>query len=134
MQAGRNEKEKNTPEHFDGMEDICEEIHLHKERVERARLHQIDDEIVFQVSDLFKVLGDPTRIKILALLAREQEMCVCDIAASLAMGQSAISHQLRVLRGARLVKFRKDGKEAFYRLDDDHVLGLIQQAVEHTQE
>ena len=75
-----------------------------------------------------------TRIKLLSLLAEEYELCVCDIAESLQMGQSAISHQLRVLRAARLVKFRKAGKEAFYSLDDDHVVKLMRQGLEHVRE
>ena len=73
-------------------------------------------------------------IKLLSLLAAEEELCVCDIAESLQMGQSAISHQLRVLRAARLVKFRKAGKEAFYSLDDDHVVKLMRQGLEHVRE
>ncbi|MDY2684852.1 MAG: metalloregulator ArsR/SmtB family transcription factor, partial [Selenomonadaceae bacterium] len=72
-----------------------------------------------------------TRIKLLSLLVAEDELCVCDIADALHMQQSAISHQLRVLRNARLVKFRKDGKEAFYSLDDDHVIKLMEQGLEH---
>ena len=69
-------------------------------------------------------------MNILTVLAK-REMCVCDLAATLAMGQSAISHQLRLLRGARLVKYRKEGKEAWYSLDDEHVVTLMNQALEH---
>lgn len=90
----------------------------------------LQDQTAQALAETFKVLGDPTRIKILDLLAK-QEMCVYDIAATLQMGQSAISHQLRVLRGARLVKFRKDGKEVRYSLDDDHVVLLMNQGLEH---
>ncbi len=94
-------------------------------------LHQLENETSQHLAELFKVLGDPTRIRLLTLLVREKELCVYDIAEALQMGQSAISHQLRVLRNARLVKFRKDGKEARYSLDDDHVVKLMSQGLEH---
>ena len=110
--------------------DTCEIYHVHTDMVKNAKLHQIDDPTSLQLAETFKVLGDSTRIKILALLSAN-EMCVCDIAAALQMGQSAISHQLRVLRGARLVKFRKEGKEAWYSLDDDHVVSLMSQGLKH---
>lgn len=83
-----------------------------------------------KLANVFKVLGDSTRIKLLALLTLD-EMKVSNIAESLDMGQSAISHQLRVLRDARLVKYRKEGKEAWYSLDDDHVVKLMRQGLEH---
>lgn len=82
------------------------------------------------LAELFKVLGDPTRLRIVRLLL-EKEMCVSDIADAMDMGQSAISHQLRVLRQARLVTFRKEGKTAWYRLNDHHVVVLIEQGLEH---
>lgn len=117
--------------------DTCEfcEVHCtHPEKIRAACLHKIDSETSLALSEVFKVLGDQTRIKILSLLAAEEELCVCDIAETLEMGQSAISHQLRVLRTARLVKFRKEGKEALYSLDDHHVLTLMGQGLEHVQE
>ena len=89
-----------------------------------------DDGTSQRLANVFKILGDSTRIKLLALL-NEEEMRVSDIADALDMGQSAISHQLRVLRDARLVKFRKEGKEAWYALDDDHVVKLMRQGLEH---
>ncbi|WP_051083334.1 MULTISPECIES: ArsR/SmtB family transcription factor [Propionispira] len=98
--------------------------------VHAAKLHLLTEETTMILADTFKILGDPTRIRILGLLTKN-EMCVCDIAATLQMGQSAISHQLRVLRGARLVKFRKEGKEAWYSLDDSHVVSLMSQGLEH---
>ena len=91
---------------------------------------ELDDQTSQRLADIFKILGDPTRIKLLALLTSD-EMRVSDIANALDMGQSAISHQLRVLRNARLVKFRKEGKEAWYSLDDDHVVKLMKQGLEH---
>nr|WP_325191569.1 metalloregulator ArsR/SmtB family transcription factor [uncultured Selenomonas sp.] len=98
-----------------------------------APIKGIDQYTAQQLADLFKTLGDPTRLKILSLLAAEQELRVYDIADGLTMGQSAISHQLRVLRTSRLVKFRREGKEVLYALDDDHVLKLLGQGLEHVQ-
>ena len=110
--------------------DLCEVHCNHPESICQARGELLPDDTVQRLAETFKILGDSTRIKILSILSR-QEMCVCDIAATLQMGQSAISHQLRILRSARLVKFRKDGKEAWYSLDDDHVVGLMQQGLDH---
>ena len=98
-----------------------------------APVKSIDADTAQHLADLFKTLGDPTRIKILSLLTKTEERRVCDIADSLTMGQSAISHQLRVLRSARLVKFRRDGKEVLYSIDDDHVMKLLGQGLEHVQ-
>lgn len=115
-------------------DDLCEIQHTHPEKIQECSLHKLDDATSLELADIFKILGDKTRIKLLSLLAAEEELCVCDIAESLQMGQSAISHQLRVLRAARLVKFRKTGKEAFYSLDDDHVVKLMRQGLEHVRE
>lgn len=113
---------------------LCEINHPHPERIQYALTHKLDDETSLRLSELFKVLGDKTRIKLLSLLVVEEKMCVCDIAEALQMGQSAISHQLRVLRTARLVKYRKDGKEAWYSLADDHVVKLMCQGLDHVRE
>ncbi|MGN1411579.1 MAG: ArsR/SmtB family transcription factor [Oscillospiraceae bacterium] len=91
-----------------------------------------DDELI-DLSELFKIFGDSTRIKILYLLL-VSEMCVCDIAKLLGMSQSAISHQLRLLKQSGLVKYRRDGKTIFYSLSDDHVSTIINQGMEHIQE
>ena len=96
-----------------------------------AKLDSIDETTSQRLAEVFKILGDSTRIKLLCLLLKNAEMTVSSIAECLNMGSSAISHQLRVLRGARLVKYRKDGKEAWYSLDDDHVLTLMSQCMEH---
>ncbi len=90
------------------------------------------EEEVYFLADLFKVFGDPTRIKVLYLLLKG-ELCVNDIAASLSMSQSSISHQLKVLKQHRLVKFRRDGKTIFYSLDDDHVVNILSQGLEHIE-
>ena len=97
----------------------------------QSSINQINDNTAQLLADLFKVLADTTRIKILSLLINAHELRVIDIADNLNMGQSAISHQLRVLRTSRLVKFRKEGKEAIYSIDDDHVLLLIKQGLDH---
>ena len=93
-------------------------------------LANTDDFTSQKLANVFKILGDSTRIKLLALLTTK-EMRVSDIAESLDMGQSAISHQLRVLRDARLVKYRKEGKAAWYSIDDDHVVKLMRQGLDH---
>ncbi len=92
----------------------------------------VEAKYVQPMAAIFKMIGDPTRIRILALLA-QQELCVNCIASSLAMTHSAISHQLRLLREAGLVKFTKDGKEVIYSLDDEHVLTLFDQALDHVK-
>nr|WP_196591252.1 metalloregulator ArsR/SmtB family transcription factor [Pectinatus frisingensis] len=110
--------------------DMCDIYHVHQDMVNKSKLHLLDNATTVRLSETFKLLGDPTRIKILTILSND-EMCVCDIAATLQMGQSAISHQLRLLRGARLVKFRREGKEAWYSLDDNHVVVLLNQGLQH---
>ncbi|MGM0379544.1 MAG: ArsR/SmtB family transcription factor [Bacillota bacterium] len=90
----------------------------------------LKDEEFFDLADFFKVFGDSTRIKIIFVLLKS-EMCVCDIASTLDMSQSAISHQLRVLRNNRLVKYRKEGKTVYYSLDDAHVEKIFDQGYEH---
>lgn len=93
----------------------------------------MDSETADRLAEVFKVFGDNTRIKILWLLL-EQEFCVYDVAEALGMTQSAISHQLRILKQARLVKARRDGKNTFYSLDDDHVKGILEQVLTHIYE
>lgn len=88
------------------------------------------NESLLKLAELFKILGDPTRLKIVEILL-ENEMCVNHIAETMGMGQSAISHQLRVLRQARLVIYRKEGKTAYYSLNDDHVEGLVRMGMDH---
>ena len=93
-------------------------------------MKQVDDKKLVQLADLYKVFGDPTRIRILYVLSR-QEMCVQDIADTLDMTQSAISHQLRILKQNSLVKFRRDGKTIYYSLADTHVATIMNQGLEH---
>ena len=92
-----------------------------------------DEDLLYDLAELYKVFGDSTRIKILYVLF-EAEMCVCDIAQLLTMTQSAISHQLRVLKQSKLVDYRKDGKTVFYSLADDHVKTIIGQGLDHISE
>ncbi len=114
------------------MMEICEEELVHSGPVERARAALAPDQQIEQLAAVFKALGDPTRVRIIQALLAE-ELCVCDLADVLGMTQSSVSHQLRVLRNLHIVRNRRDGKEVFYRLDDDHVVGLLQQAYEHVQ-
>ncbi|KPU27492.1 hypothetical protein TR13x_05345 [Caloranaerobacter sp. TR13] len=100
--------------------------------VNKVKRKLLNDEIIIELSDIFKALSDPTRLKIINALSNS-ELCVCDIAAALNMSQSAISHQLRTLRNLRLVKYRKEGKSAIYSLDDDHILELFNQGLEHVK-
>lgn len=108
----------------------CDVYCIHEDIVSTARENKLEEDTVRELSDLFKVLGDGTRINILRALAIN-EMCVCDIAALLCMSQSAISHQLRTLKNARLVRFRRDGKVIYYSLDDEHVDRMFNQGLEH---
>ena len=115
------------------MGDFCEYMHVHDEIVNSVRANMPDEEKLFDLSEFYKVFGDSTRIKILYVLF-EAELCVCDIAQLLSMTVSAISHQLRVLKNARLVKQRRDGKTVFYSLADEHVRTIISMGIEHIEE
>ncbi len=106
---------------------------IHDDTVNKVREVMPEEEKLYDLAELFKVFGDTTRIKIICALF-ESEMCVCDIAALLSMNQSAISHQLRVLKQARLVKNRRDGKVMYYSLDDDHIKHIFDQGLLHISE
>ena len=111
----------------------CGYMHLHEDVVRRVEAEMPEEGALFDLAELFKVFGDSTRIRILYLLF-ESEMCVCDIAQLLGMTQSAISHQLQVLKKSKLVKYRRQGKTVFYSLADAHVRAIIGQGVEHISE
>ena len=111
----------------------CDCTHIHKDKVEGTRKNMASDEEMFDIAEFFKVFADSTRIKILSALF-ENELCVCDIAACLNMTKSAVSHQLRILRQADLVRNRKEGKIVYYRLSDDHVRKIFEMAKEHLHE
>lgn len=111
----------------------CEYMCAHEDIIDRVLEKMPEDEILYDLADLFKIFGDTTRIKILYVLF-ESEMCVCDIAQLLGMTQSAISHQLRALKQSKLVKYRRDGKTVFYSLADTHVRMILDQGMEHVAE
>lgn len=113
--------------------EFCTCSTIHEDVIEKVKKTIPQEETLYDLAELFKVFGDSTRIKILCVLF-EAEMCVCDIAALLNMTQSAISHQLRVLKNARLVKYRKEGKVVYYSLDDEHVKQIFDQGLIHISE
>ena len=114
-------------------EGSCEFMHVHEEIIDKVVKVMPEEQQLLDLADFFKVFGDSTRIKILYELS-QSEMCVCDIANLLQMGQSAISHQLRVLKQMRLVTFRREGKTVFYRLADAHIETILAQGMEHIEE
>ena len=113
--------------------EFCEVQHPHEDTVKNARASLSDTDLLFDVAELFKIFGDSTRVNILATLSKN-ELCVCDVAAVLNMTVSAVSHQLRILRHNKLVKARRSGKEVFYSLADDHVVKILELAIEHVKE
>lgn len=110
--------------------ECCEFLHIHEELVRTLREQMPSEEQLCDLADFFKMFSDSTRVKILCLLMK-RELCVCDIANILQVTQSAVSHQLRLLKGMRLVKNRKDGKTVFYSLADDHIQMIIGQGMDH---
>lgn len=115
------------------MEDICEVNITHQEKVDEVKNKMPEDGLIYDLAELFKVFADSTRMKIIYALM-ENELCVCDIAAIVGTTQSAISHQLRILKQAKLVKYRKDGKVVYYSLDDEHISEIVKKGREHIEE
>jgi DNA-binding transcriptional ArsR family regulator len=113
--------------------DQCQEKVLHQAQVTCALENIPDSDTLQSLTDIFKALSDPTRLKIVTALA-VCELCVCDLAAVSGCSESAVSHQLRILRNLKIVRYRREGKIVFYRLDDDHVKSLINQSIQHVQE
>lgn len=111
----------------------CEVTLIHEDNVKKAINELPDDELIADLSDMFKIFGDQTRVKILMAL-ENGELCVCDIAAVMNMSQSAISHQLRVLKQSNIVKTRREGKVVYYSISDDHVKEIFNMAMVHVQE
>ena len=111
----------------------CEEMQVHTDAVEQVRRLLPQDEVLYDLAELFKIFGDSTRLKILYALL-EGELCVCDLAGLMAVTQSAVSHQLRVLKNSKLVKFRREGKTIYYSLADSHVERILSQGMEHIEE
>ena len=117
--------QENTP--------TCQEEELHPEAIHRVQEKLPQDEVLYDLAELFKIFGDSTRVKILYALL-ESELCVCDIAKLMDVSQSAVSHQLRVLKASKLVKFRREGKTIYYSLADNHVVSILNQGMEHIEE
>ena len=113
--------------------DGCDCDFVHEGDVARVSEELPPEDLLYDVSDFFKILGDSTRIRILFALDRA-ELCVCDLACLLSMTKSAISHQLRILRTSSLVRARRSGKNVFYSLADDHIRDIIEKALEHISE
>ncbi len=119
-------------EHIENMPTCeCEEVHI--DIVKKRREEMPDEEMLYELSDFFKIFGDSTRISILFAIDASP-MCVCDIAETLGMTKSAVSHQLKILRQSDIVTYRKSGKNVFYSLADDHVRDIIEKALEHINE
>jgi ArsR family transcriptional regulator len=116
-----------------GAELACAVFHADAARVAEVRAAQPDALTVERLAEIFKALGDPTRVRLLSALAAA-ELCVCDLATLLGLSESAVSHQLRLLRSLRLVRARRDGRMVFYHLDDDHIVRLLTQGREHAEE
>src|SRR5438093_213688 len=113
--------------------DSCDVFHLDPAKAAGLKTVLLGERAVLALAETFKVLGDMTRVRILDALSRS-ELCVCDIARLLGLTESAVSHQLRLLRGMRLVRARRAGRMVFYSLDDQHIVGLFKQGLEHVQE
>ena len=111
-------------------EDMCEVFHPHEESIERAKKHILTEDEYSDLSEFFKIFGNPTRLKIISLLGYE-DLCVCDICESLGLNQNAVSNQLRILRAHNIVKYEKEGKSARYSLTDLHVEMIFKMGLEH---
>jgi len=111
----------------------CECECVHSDVVAHVKEVMEDTDVLYSLSDFFKVMSDSTRMRIIAVLD-DQELCVCDLSEVLCMTKSAVSHQLKVLKDAQLVKFRRDGKNVFYTLKDEHVKTILEMGIEHIKE
>ena len=114
-------------------DDLCDLVQIDLARVRKLRSALVAPPAVQGLADTFSALGDPTRVRILDVLSHG-ELCVCDLAAVLGLSQSAVSHQLRLLRGIRLVKPRREGRIVFYSLDDQHIISIFRQTLQHVEE
>ena len=114
-------------------DEACDVFHMHPGRVADLRRVLIQSDHVIELADTFRTLGDPTRVRMLDALSHG-ELCVCDLATLLSLSESAVSHQLRLLRALRLVRSRREGRMVFYALDDRHIVSLFRQSLRHVQE
>lgn len=115
------------------MEEMCEINIIHEDKVNNAKKTMPQDDLIYDLAEFFKVFADSTRMKIIYALM-EDELCVCDIAAIVGTTQSAISHQLRILKQTKLVKYKKEGKVVYYSLDDEHISEIVKKGREHIEE
>lgn len=113
--------------------DVCDLVQIDLSRVRKIRQALVAPDAVQGLAETFSALGDPTRVRILDVLSHG-ELCVCDLAAVLSLSQSAVSHQLRLLRGMRLVRPRREGRVVFYSLDDHHIMSVFRQTLQHVEE
>ena len=113
--------------------EICEVEKTHDEVIKKVIYEMEEEEILYDVAELFKVFGDSTRTRIISAL-KVSELCVCDIVSVLNMTKSAVSHQLRILRQTKIVKARRSGREVFYSLDDEHIEKIYKMAIDHLRE
>jgi len=114
-------------------EALCDLVCVNRKKVAAARKAMKPDATLFRLAQTFKVLGDPTRTKIISALL-EGDLCVCELAVLIGISQSAVSHQLRVLRNMNLVKYRKVGRVAYYSLDDEHISSILSAGLRHVEE
>lgn len=114
-------------------DDVCDLVQIDLARVRKLRAELVTPDAVQGLAETFNAIGDPTRVRILDALSHG-ELCVCDLAAVLRLSQSAVSHQLRLLRGIRLVRPRREGRVVFYSLDDQHIMSIFRQTLQHVQE
>ena len=126
-------QDKNSQANKENHDDVCEVYHPHEDSIERAKKHILVEEEYTDLSEFFKIFGNPTRLKIISLLSYE-DLCVCDICEALELNQNAVSNQLRILRAHNIVKFEKEGKQARYSLTDLHVEMIYKMGLEHLNE
>ena len=124
---------QNSQTNKDNQDDVCEVYHPHEDSIERAKKHILVEEEYTNLSEFFKIFGNPTRLKIISLLSYE-DLCVCDICEALELNQNAVSNQLRILRAHNIVKVEKEGKQARYSLTDLHVEMIYKMGLEHLNE
>lgn len=115
------------------MSDICEVYKEHREKIKKVNKNLPEDEAIKELSSFFDAFGDPTRLKILLAL-KEEELCTCDLSNITGLSVSAISHQLRILKDRKIVNYRRDGKNVFYRLEDELLKKILKVALEHLGE
>ncbi len=115
------------------MDETNEYLHAHEDLVAKVKEDLPEDEVLYDLAELFKIFGDSTRVKLLYILSLS-EMCVFDLAQLLGVTQSAVSHQLRALKASKLVRYRREGKTVFYSLSDGHVRTILDQGLEHVEE